>query len=256
MRALVTSRVPPPVRFALRQLALELRIARIHRASSRKARRLGADGVLISVNMASGFHPKRGWINVDLFAPDADFRLDLRRPLPFRDGSARYVYAEHFFEHLEFPNLLDSLGWELEGPRTVSPALQFLRECRRILAPGGTLDIVVPDAEGMIGEYVSRRAVGPAEWWGPAWCDTWMHRLNYLFRQGREHKYAYDAETLAQLFHHAGFCNAKRRSFDPQMDAPNHAIGSLCMTATKISDQPPGPSTTQQSPGPNDRAPA
>jgi hypothetical protein len=31
-----------------------------------------------------------------------------------------------------------------------------------------------------------------------------MHRLNYLFRQGRKHKYAYDEETLGQLFRTAG----------------------------------------------------
>ncbi len=60
-----------------------------------------------------------------------------------------------------------------------------------------------------------------------------MHRLNYLFRQGRDHKYAYDEETLGQLLQAAGFYDIRQRPFDPAMDAPNHAIGSLCMTATK-----------------------
>ena len=46
------------------------------------------------------------------------------------------------------------MGWDLEsdGP---SEALQFLRECKRVLAPGGILDVVVPDTEGMIGVYVA-----------------------------------------------------------------------------------------------------
>src|SRR5262245_5055226 len=165
MREFTKSQVPAPLRYALRQLALEIRIARRHRASCRKARQYGPNGTLLSINLASGFHPKRGWINVDLFAPQADLRLDLRRPLPFADSTARYIYVEHFFEHLDYPNVMDSMGWNVEGPRTLSEALQFLRESRRVLAVGGILDIVVPDTEGMIGEYVRRCAI--ADWWGP-----------------------------------------------------------------------------------------
>jgi predicted SAM-dependent methyltransferase len=238
LRKYVRSLVPPPVRFALRQLALEVRLARLHQASSQKARRYRVDGDLLKVNLASGLRPKPGWINVDLFEATADLHLDLRRPLPFPDNSVRHIYAEHFFEHLEYPNVLETTGWDLEGANAPSPALQFLRECRRVLAAGGVLDIVVPDAEGMIAEYANRHeAPDPVvEWWGPRWCDTSMHRLNYLFRQGREHKYAYDEETLAQMLRSSRFCNVKRRPFDPAMDAPNHVIGSLCMTSQKQAD--------------------
>jgi predicted SAM-dependent methyltransferase len=237
LRQQVKSLVPPPLRYALRQLAQEVQIARLHRTSSRKARRLYADAGPLSLNLASGHHPKQGWVNVDLFQTAADLHLDLRRPLPFRDNSARYIYAEHFFEHLEYPNVVESMGWTLEQPANPSEAMQFLRECRRVLAPGGILDIVVPDAEGMIGEYVRRRDLPESgvEWWGPVWCDNWMHRLNYLFRQGREHKYAYDDATLSQLLRTAGFTDVGRRPFNPAMDAPNHVIGSLCMTARKQS---------------------
>src|SRR4051812_9558433 len=199
LRSLVKSAIPPPMRFALRQLALEVKIARLHKTYSQKARRYRADHGALKVNLASGARPKAGWINVDLFEPTADLRLDLRRPLPFSDDSIAHIYAEHFFEHLEYPNVLDSTGWGLESAGTPSEARQFLRECRRVLIPGGALDIVVPDAEGMIAEYVKRREapVPEHEWWGPKWCDNSLHRLNYLFRQGREHKYAYDDETLS-----------------------------------------------------------
>jgi hypothetical protein len=96
---------------------------------------------------------------------------------------------------------------------------------------------VVPDAEGMIGVYVQRRdAPDPMhEWWGPAWCDTAMHRVNYLFRQGRQHKYAYDEETLSGILRRVGFVGVIRRGFDPALDAPNHVIGSLFMRACKPS---------------------
>jgi predicted SAM-dependent methyltransferase len=232
--------LPGPIWFALRQLALEVRIARLHRRGVRQAGRLRTAGTL-RLNLGSGDIPKEGWINVDLFGSAADLRLDLRRPLPFPDDSASYIYTEHFFEHLEYPNVTKSMGWDLEsdGP---SEALQFLRECKRVLAPGGILDVVVPDAEGMIGVYVARghsvnETVIP--WWGPAWCKTALDRVNYLFRQGRQHKYAYDEETLTGVLQSVGFRDIRRRPFDPGMDAPNHVIGSLCMTATKSTSRIP-----------------
>jgi predicted SAM-dependent methyltransferase len=218
----------------MRQLAFEIHVARLHRTGVREAARYRT-GAPMRLNLACGHLPKDGWINVDLFGPVVDLRLDLRRPLPFPNRSASHIYVEHFFEHLDYPNVTESTGWSLEGADTPSEALQFLRECRRVLVPGGLLDIVVPDTEGMIGVYVARRAIGEpvVPWWGPPWCDTEMHRVNYLFRQGREHKYAYDEETLARVLGSVGFQEIQRRAFDPRLDAPNHAIGSLCMTGRK-----------------------
>jgi hypothetical protein len=57
--------------------------------------------------------------------------------------------------------------------------------------------------------------------------------VNYVFRQGLEHKYAYDAETLGGVLRSVGFTAVVRRPFDPLIDAENHKIGSLCMRATK-----------------------
>ena len=235
-KSFIKSRIPGPVWFGLQQLALEIRVARLHRDGVRNAARLASRDTPLRLNLASGRVPKPGWINVDLFGPVADLRLDLRRPLPFRERSTSYIYVEHFFEHLDLPNVTESTGWDFEGEGRPSEALQFLRERHRVLSPGGVLDLVVPDTEGMIGVYVGRH--GEPEqpevpWWGPRWCDTHMHRVNYLFRQGREHKYAYDEETLARVVRSAGFDDVRRRPFDPAIDAPTHVIGSLCMTAKK-----------------------
>lgn len=115
------------------------------------------------------------------------------------------------FEHLDYPNAIDSTGWVLETATAPSEALGFLRQCRRILKPGGVLDLVVPDAEGA------------------------MHCVNYLFRQGREHKYAYDEKTLRRVLENVGFAGVLRRSFDASLDAPNHEIGSLFMRAARPS---------------------
>jgi len=222
------------VRKALRQVQLEWRIQQIHRASLRQLKHLTISSPA-RLNLGSGLRPRPGWINVDLTAPSPDLRLDLREPLPFADASVAEIYTEHFFEHLDYASVADSTAWHLDPPGDPSEALSFLRECLRVLVPGGVLDIVVPDAECILSDYAARREQHHSVngWWGPEWCDTAMHCVNYVFRQGREHKYAYDTETMQEALTRVGFARTARRAFDPEKDAENHAIGSLCMTAVK-----------------------
>ena len=231
VRGLLKAQLSAGLRSALRNVQTEMRIQRLHREGLTRAKRLAGVRPL-RLNLGSGLRPRAGWVNVDLRA-DADLPLDLRERLPFGDGTVEEIYSEHFFEHLDYPNLGDTTAWHLESASRTSDALAFLRECRRVLVPGGRLDVVVPDAECILREYVAwhdRRSVPPS-WWGPAWCDTAMHRVNYVFRQGREHKYAYDAETLRRVLESVGFTAVRRRPFNPATDADNHALGSLCMEA-------------------------
>jgi SAM-dependent methyltransferase len=61
---------------------------------------------------------------------------DLRRPLPWADDSASAIYSSHTLEHLSRD----------DGAR-------FLRECSRVLAPGGVIRIVVPDLRAVLRDY-------------------------------------------------------------------------------------------------------
>lgn len=233
LRLFIKSRLSRGLRHAARNLLDEWQIQRIHRTSLRKARHLTARP--LRLNLASGFHPKPGWINIDLTHPTADLRLDLRERLPFPTGSVSAIYCEHFLEHLEFASIGDSTAWQLEPPNDPSEALDFLRECWRVLQPNGICDLVVPDGESIILEYAHRctRPFPAYEWWGPKWCVTPMQCVNYVFRQGREHKYAYDFETLERALSLVGFTQVRRREFDPSIDSQDHRIGSLYVTATK-----------------------
>ena len=66
-----------------------------------------------------------------------DFRVhDVRKGLPFDSETADVIYAGQFIEHL--------------NPLTEAPA--FVRECRRVLKPGGVLRMTTPDVD-LILEY-------------------------------------------------------------------------------------------------------
>lgn len=43
--------------------------------------------------------------------------------------------------------------------------------------------------------------------------------MSFRFRQGAEHRYAYDAETLPLRLADAGFVDCRVRQFDPALDS-------------------------------------
>jgi len=59
-----------------------------------------------------------------------EFYFEAGGRLEFEDSSFDFIVSEHFFEHLTLPD-----------------ALALLRECQRILRPGGVIRTSVPDAD-------------------------------------------------------------------------------------------------------------
>jgi len=204
---------------ACRHLLSELAVQRRHHSSIRRLKHFPS-GSYLRLNVGCGANVKAGWINIDLWAEQADLHLDLREALPFPDDSVSLVYSEHFFEYLEYPN----------------QAMNFLVESWRVLLPGGIFSVGVPDTEWPVRAYVAcdEEYFRLAEkTWHPKWCDTRMHHLNYHFRQGNEHKYAYDFETLARVLGAAGFVSIVRRPYDAELDCEARKVGTLYMEARK-----------------------
>ncbi|MGH7720959.1 MAG: class I SAM-dependent methyltransferase [Gemmatimonadaceae bacterium] len=206
------------VRKAAKALWWELRIQKWDRTDRRRVKQF-LNGGEIKLNLGSGPNRKNGWVNIDLGA-DADLNLDLRERFPFDDGSVSVIYSEHFFEHLEYP---DEVG-------------RVLGESLRVLRPGGLFSVGVPDTAWPVTAYVT----GDEEYFRSARahrhrypCTTRMHDLNYHFRQGSEHKYSYDEETLAEVLRNAGFVSVAARQWDPAMDAPERRLGTLYMDGRK-----------------------
>ncbi|MDQ7910866.1 methyltransferase domain-containing protein [Phytohabitans sp. ZYX-F-186] len=146
-------------------------------------------------------------------APDRVYRvdgealfaaLDIRRPLPFADGSVDWVYAEHLVEHV---SLSDAIGW--------------LTEVRRILAPGGVLRLTTPDLATYVDGYrqgspffprhrsrLRAAGLGPPM---PARRAFMFNQLFYLYG----HRWLYDFDEMRYALSAAGFApdTVERRSF-------------------------------------------
>ena len=171
----------------------------------------------LKLNIGCGKNVAPDWLNVDLDGPPGVFRWDCRRGMPFDDGSVRSIFAEHVFEHFD--------------PNTGS---KFLSECFRCLQPGGIVRIVVPDAGRYLqlyqGDWSAIASIRPLNEENGEYRDFWLDRvyktkmefMNEIFRQGTQHKYAYDAETLILKFREAGFSHIihQRYGVSASTDSP------------------------------------
>jgi SAM-dependent methyltransferase len=92
----------------------------------------------LNIGCGSRYHP--AWTNLDI-APRGPGVLahDASRGLPFADATFDVVYHSHVLEHVRRPE-----------------ALPFLRDCRRVLKPGGVLRVAVPDLEQICRLYLDR----------------------------------------------------------------------------------------------------
>ena len=170
------------------------------------------------------------WINLDIidlsaYAKEKGFnfqQVDVRRGLPFEDGSAEYINASHLLEHLEV---------EKEG-------IPFLKECLRVLRFGGTLRLGVPDLRKLVDAYLKGEmdmfymSVSKQE---PAQPEEYLKAPSQAGKFWRiltaDHKTAYDLPALKTVLGMAGFTDVKEVPYDKEMDM--YPELSLYVTAKK-----------------------
>ncbi len=156
-----------------------------------------------------------GWLNVDAQPVEGAVRARLPEDLAaFEGSSADFIYSSHFLEHLTYPR----------------EAGYFVKECCRILLPGGRLRLVVPGIENILRAY----ARADADFFAiqarlhPLWCTTPLEHLLYALQQDGEHKYGYDFQTLEKLLRGAGFAEVWPSDFNsssaPEMNVDYRSI--------------------------------
>lgn len=133
----------------------------------------------LKLNVGSGqrrFDTSKGWVNVDCMVREPDQVPDVvcdvgKEPLPFDNQSAEYVVLHHVLEHF-------GCG-EADG---------MVRECWRVLRPGGSLLVFVPNMRALAMQFAT------------AGFDEFLFMVNtYGAYQGAEtdrHKWGYSQEGL------------------------------------------------------------
>lgn len=172
--------------------------------SRRRIRNLLHAGTPLRLHLGSGGHSLEGWVNVDVIGMGPDVHWDLRRRLPFPDGSAEAVFLEHVIEHF-----------------TLADDLDLLAECRRVLAPAGIVRLGVPD----FGRYMESYATDGAflEHQRPGRPTRLLAAAEVALAHG--HRSVWDCETLELALREAGFVDCRCRlwgesSLDPAPDSP------------------------------------
>ena len=95
----------------------------------------------LRLHIGCGPNIRPGWVNIDRVARAPGVVTDVDpTALPYPDGSVSEVLAEHVFEHFCFAE--EERVW---------------REMARVLRPGGTLTIEVPDFEWMCTTFLAAR---------------------------------------------------------------------------------------------------
>ncbi len=169
----------------------------------------------IAINLGCGLSSAPGWINIDNspnarlakhprlrwslwkigILSDSQFAVewpasitsrDLRKKLPYSDGSIDFVYTSHFLEHLP-----------------LQLARQLIEEVFRVLRSGGVARIVVPDLAAGAREYLNAIQKDPSD--GNA-ANNFLEWLQ-LGRPGIRdpHCWMYDAPSLSAMLAEIGF---------------------------------------------------
>ena len=175
------------------------------------------------LHLACGDHGKTGWINVDLFGPGADLRLDLREPLPFpATRSPKSTRSTFSSTSTIRTSSIPSVG-------TLKRPTRRRRHCCScasavacsLPAEYWTLSCLTPKD--------SLPNMSPGARWGFRWTDgggrsgATRRCTACTICSGRaaSTSTATGEETLARVLQSAGFVDVVRRSYDPARDAAN-----------------------------------
>jgi predicted SAM-dependent methyltransferase len=145
------------------------------------------------LHLGCGPNVMPGWGNLDLAGGAGSYRYNLTQPLPKADSSVRYIYSEHFIEHIERD----------DGAR-------LMRECRRVLTGDGVLRVSTPDLRFLVSEYECGRL---DEWADMHWHPASPCRLLNESMRLWGHVFLYDEAELRGLLNEAGFRSIERVAY-------------------------------------------
>lgn len=153
------------------------------------------------LNLGGGSNTIEGALTADL-DPRADTYMNLAKRLPFSDASIDLIFTEEFIEHI---------------PK--EDAAIMLRECWRVLKPGGVLRIATPDLNWLSAGILD----------GSVPCDL----VNDSF-YGHGHRYLYSRAEMAKVVSEAGFSETRHSTYKD----PTSRLGFLDSHADRFGHDP------------------
>jgi len=135
------------------------------------------------------------WLNSDIDPGPGEMYLDLTKRFPLPDGSLKYIFGEHVIEHLNYDD-----------------GLVMLRECYRVLAPGGKIRLATPNLLKYLRLFQDPKTPeidsyldAKLHWHG--WPQT-PNRENMILNMEMRsfgHQFLYDPRTLSDRLSQVGF---------------------------------------------------
>lgn len=198
---------PSPIVGALGFLKHQIKAQMRTRKFIKKRERLIADYLAQpgekKLQCGCGHNILQGWLNTDLF-PEHDevAYLDCTERFPLADKTFDYVFTEHQIEHIDY----------LAGQH-------MLRECFRVLKPGGMLRIATPNLANILGIYTDEKTDIQKRYiqWSVdrfqkhigIYSDTFV--INNFFRSWG-HRFIYDPPAMIHALEAVGFANIQQFS--------------------------------------------
>lgn len=157
------------------------------------------------INLGCGGYIFKEFINIDFyFEPGKDYGADLRYPLKIQDECVDGILCEHTMEHL-----------------TYSHNAELMKECYRILKPGGVIRIIVPDVSLFAKNYVEDNREWFAKYEAVMLNNTTSEERNQrefhtpmqaisFVTQEYHHVACWDYETMKFYLEKSGFVNIEK----------------------------------------------
>lgn len=174
----------------------------------------------IRLDLGCGASKREGFIGLDLH-PEADIQWNITQGLPFADNTVLEIRSDHFFEHLELPEVV-----------------KIFQECYRVLIPDGILDFTVPHFDPYLDAYLKKDydflqdKIDDIPQGQQDLYNTCFDRIVWLLHRAGEHKSLFDEDSLLAKLKLAGFKDIKTREFDSKYDT-NFRFSSIYVVAVK-----------------------
>jgi len=165
------------------------------------------------LNIGCGSNQLSGWLNTD-FTPDSDdvIFMDATQKFPLESNSFDYIFSEHMIEHIPYDK-----------------AEEMLKECYRVIKPGGRIRISTPDLNkltGLLTDNKTKDQINYTNWFTdkfiPGITDKITSETFVINKMVREwgHQFIYDEKTLSNAMQEVGFENIEKES--PQHSNDNN----------------------------------